>query len=386
VQSRTSASRKIEFLHNSQCLEVESAVQLAVAALDAGAVPNLVEDGLGGTYFIKDKDGDSIAVFKPRDEEPLAPNNPKVHTGGHMGAVGMKHGVLIGEAALNEYAAYLIDSARTPPCLRAGVSPTALVRFAHHLFHDAATKGGVMAGGAGKGGAGSKSGTVLRKVIGKVGSLQRFCRHDCTAEDIGSSSFPVSEIHRIAALDMRLCNTDRHAGNILVVYGAEKEAEEEEGRLGGGRLGGDAKTVSKLVPIDHGYCLSSVQNLQEIVFEWLYWPQAKEAFSPEMAHAIASLDEAEDETLLRRKLPNAMRGECLRTYRVCTCLLKRAVAAGLSPFQIGTMMTRPYTRRNEPPIKSTLEEMVAESLEVALQATYYLKKRAEGTNDARCGY
>lgn len=35
-------------------------------------------DGLGGTYFFMDELGDRAAIVKPCDEEPLAPNNPKV--------------------------------------------------------------------------------------------------------------------------------------------------------------------------------------------------------------------------------------------------------------------------------------------------------------------
>lgn len=40
--------------------------------------PEAATEGLGGTYFFLDETGKKIAIVKPCDEEPLAPNNPKV--------------------------------------------------------------------------------------------------------------------------------------------------------------------------------------------------------------------------------------------------------------------------------------------------------------------
>lgn len=40
--------------------------------------PERAAEGLGGTYFFKDDLGNKVAIVKPCDEEPLAPNNPKV--------------------------------------------------------------------------------------------------------------------------------------------------------------------------------------------------------------------------------------------------------------------------------------------------------------------
>ena len=40
--------------------------------------PERASEGLGGTYFFKDESGSKVAIVKPCDEEPLAPNNPKV--------------------------------------------------------------------------------------------------------------------------------------------------------------------------------------------------------------------------------------------------------------------------------------------------------------------
>lgn len=273
VHQATQAQRKAEFMLNSKCREtreVEGVLQEAVAALDRGCRPNLVEDGLGGTYFIKDRTGHSIAVFKPRDEEALAPNNPKEHAGeAAIGpSKGMKEGIMVGEAALNEYAAFLLDT-MAPPALRAGVCPTALVKMAHSVFH-------------------SKDegrDTVFRAVKDKVGSFQLFAPHDCTAEDIGSSKFPAELVHRIAVLDIRLCNTDRHPGADPPINPSHAHCMYLiflipcfcMGNPGNMLIRETRGNVEAVVPIDHGYALPG--EVGEFEVEWLYWPGAKQPFS-----------------------------------------------------------------------------------------------------------
>lgn len=325
VEKATKASRKVNYLHGSHCREtreVKAVVDDAVAALDRGVKPNLVEDGLGGTYFIKDLEGRTIAVFKPRDEEPLAPNNPKMHAAKGQTS-GLKEGVLVGEAAINEYAAFLLDCT-SDTALRAGVCPTALVSFSHSVFHSAE----------------EDRNSVFRVIKEKVGSFQLFAKHDCTAEDMGPSRFPAELVHRIAALDIRLCNTDRHPGNILV-------------RQNGGE-------VSAMVPIDHGYALPG--RVGEAAFEWLSWPAAKKPFSQAMRREILTIDSDAVETVLKKRI-SVIRPECLVTLRICTALLQRGVEAGLTAFDIGTLMTRPESEEAAAGLTHTrpsvLEELVA---------------------------
>ena len=50
----------------------------------------------------------------------------------------------------------------------------------------------------------------------KIGSLQSYVRNDGCSEDWGASKFNVEDAQRIAILDIRILNQDRHAGNILV--------------------------------------------------------------------------------------------------------------------------------------------------------------------------
>lgn len=43
--------------------------------------PKLTEDGISGSYFLENIDRNKVAIFKPLDEEPYAPNNPKGYVG-----------------------------------------------------------------------------------------------------------------------------------------------------------------------------------------------------------------------------------------------------------------------------------------------------------------
>jgi hypothetical protein len=42
-------------------------------------VPKLTDDGTSGAYRMRTSDKENIAIFKPIDEEPFAPNNPRGH-------------------------------------------------------------------------------------------------------------------------------------------------------------------------------------------------------------------------------------------------------------------------------------------------------------------
>lgn len=294
--------------------------------LYSGQAPKLASEGSGGVYFMKDECGlQNVAVFKPMDEEPMAVNNPRGFSASHFGE-GLKRGTRSGEGAIREVAAYILDHpARTKRSWVkeeevgfAGVPPTAMVRCYHEAFHYNVDQH-----------------KLYRKA--KIGSLQAFVRAFSSCEDMGSSSFPVEEVHKITVLDLRLANTDRNGGNILVCRG-------KDGAL-------------KLVPIDHGYCLP--EKFEECMFEWLYWPQARQPYGHAALAYIETLDAEEDIALLGRSGWN-LRPQCALVLRVSTMLLKKGAAAGLTPFQIGSIMSRVGSLDMKSPIELMLEE--AESL------------------------
>ncbi|XP_073131537.1 phosphatidylinositol 4-kinase gamma 4-like [Henckelia pumila] len=292
--------------------------------LEMGNQPILSSEGSGGTYFMQDSsDQNYISVFKPIDEEPMAVNNPRGLPLSSDGE-GLKKGTRVGEGALREVAAYILDHPIGGPrniCGDekgfAGVPPTVMVKCRHTAFN-------------------YSKGT---QTCDKFGSLQMFVKNCGSCEDMGPRSFPVEEVHKICVLDIRLANVDRHAGNILVQKRGDK-----------GQI--------VLIPIDHGYCLP--QSFDDCTFEWLYWPQARKPFSPSTIAYINSLDTEKDIELLKFHgwdLPH----ECARVFRVSTLLLKKGAERGLSPFGIGSIMCRETVKKG-----SVIERMVQEAQESVL--------------------
>lgn len=282
-----------------------------VKAIKNGVDPIPVHSGLGGAYYFRNKVGESVAIVKPTDEEPFAPNNPKGFIGKALGQPGLKRSVRVGETGFREVAAYLLDYGHF-----ANVPPTALVKITHSIFN---INDGVNCKKANE-----------RKTASKIASCQQFIRHDFDASDHGTSNFPVSDVHRIGILDVRIFNTDRHAGNLLV---------RKLDRVG-------AFGQVELVPIDHGLCLP--ENLEDPYFEWIHWPQASIPFTEYELGYIANLDPVKDSEMLRMELP-MIREACLRVLFLCTIFLKEAAAFGLCLGEIGEMMSREFRSRDEEP-------------------------------------
>jgi len=44
-------------------------------------IPKITEEGISGSYFLENLNRHRVAIFKPLDEEPYAPNNPKGYVG-----------------------------------------------------------------------------------------------------------------------------------------------------------------------------------------------------------------------------------------------------------------------------------------------------------------
>lgn len=204
--------------------EIRDLISSTLDGLDRGSYPVRSSEGTGGAYFMLDAVKNKyLSVFKPIDEEPMAVNNPRGLPLSEDGE-GLKKGTRVGEGAFRECAAYLLDH---PKCGRRSFSgevwgfsrvpPTVLVRCLHRGFNHP------------------------EGVNVKIGSLQMFVENNGSCEDMGPTAFPAEEVHKIAVLDMRMANADRHAGNILVSKGE------------------DGQTM--LIPIDHGYCLPESVSL-----------------------------------------------------------------------------------------------------------------------------
>lgn len=73
-----------------------------------GLNPILIPDGTSGTYKLRDTSRDTVALFKPIDEEAFAPNNQKGYTG-KFGQESFRKGILSGEGSIREVVSYLLD-------------------------------------------------------------------------------------------------------------------------------------------------------------------------------------------------------------------------------------------------------------------------------------
>lgn len=300
-------------------------VQDVIKAIKSGVDPVPVNGGLGGAYNFRNSKGDSVAIVKPTDEEPFAPNNPKGFVGKALGQPGLKRSVRVGETGYREVAAYLLDYDNF-----ANVPPTVLVKVTHSIFNVNSNV--------------HERNSQNPQPVSKIASFQQFIPHDFDASDHGTSSFSVSAVHRIGILDIRIFNTDRHAGNLLV-----KRVESG----GNGRFG---RAIMELIPIDHGLCLP--ENLEDPYFEWIHWPQASIPFSEEELKYIAKLDPVKDSEMLKSKLP-MIREACLRVLVLSTIFLKEAASFGLCLAEIGEMMSREFTGGEEEP--SELEVVCIEA-------------------------
>ncbi|KAJ7945057.1 Phosphatidylinositol 4-kinase gamma 4 [Quillaja saponaria] len=316
-----------------------------VDGLEKGNYPIRSSDGTGGTYFMQDSSGQEyVSVFKPVDEEPMAVNNPRglpISSNGE----GLKRGTKVGQGAVREVAAYILDYPRTGRHLLsgealgfAGVPPTIIVQSLHKGFNHPE-------------GYDHSSRNV------KIGSLQMFMKNYGNCEDIGPGAFPVEEVHKISVLDIRMANADRHAGNILY------------------RKGDQGHTV--LIPIDHGYCLP--ESFEDCTFDWLYWPQARQPYSPDTIDYINSLDAEQDIALLKYygwDVPL----ECARTLRISSMLLKKGVKRGLTPFVIGSIMCR-ETLNHESIIEEIIHEAEDSLLSGMSEAAFF--EAVSGIMDSR---
>lgn len=56
-------------------------IDLARQGFNSGLIPKLTDDGTSGTYEIRSINKEKLCIFKPIDEEPFAPNNPRGHIG-----------------------------------------------------------------------------------------------------------------------------------------------------------------------------------------------------------------------------------------------------------------------------------------------------------------
>ncbi|KAK1933084.1 phosphatidylinositol 3-and 4-kinase family protein [Babesia divergens] len=298
--------------------------------------PKLTMDGTGGTYMLYNKHRKCRAVFKPIDEEAFAPCNPRGYVG-KLSQHGFRAGVLSGEGASREVAAYLLDFAYGSMC---GVPDTTMVEASHPCFKNSCAQ------------------RFLKDVDSgpkwKTGSLQEFIDCKESSGNYNPSLFHVADVHRIGIFDIRVMNLDRNDGNILVMDLRHRHHDGQTGNASGHRY--------KLIPIDHGLILPDVIDVSILDLVWLDWPQAEIPFGKNELKLIFAYDPDKDAERLRKRL--LIRPECLRTMRVTVRLLQIGASMHLNLKQIATIVCR-----TDIDIPSDLEIIIKKAIEQAYKAT-----------------
>jgi hypothetical protein len=252
-----------------------------------------------------------------------------------------KRGARPEESAIKELAAFMLDRKHY-----AGVPRTAAVMMTEQRTLPAQSRGKL-----------------------RMGSLQEFQHHLCSAEDVGSSKFLADEVHLVGLLDVRLCNLDRHLGNLLVRPLRTPIPPSSSNSGQGPRIPKDE--ILALIPIDHGYVLPSFECLSDVWFCWTVWKQAKEPFSERIKNyvlhtlwdpleVVSSLplmleepDAIESKMLLKaRDLVDlemiGIGNESIMTYLVCSIFEREMMEAGRTLFDMAITMQRSVTDIDEP--------------------------------------
>jgi len=298
-------------------------------AMVGGIKPLLADDGTGATYMLRGpSQSKPLAVFKPKDEEAFAPNNPRGYAG-KENSVGLRPGVLSTQQAAREVAAFLLDHKHF-----AGVPQTTLVHAKHEKFVN----------------------PDKHKVDWKIGAFQEFVNSRGTSGDYGMSVFSVSAVHRIGILDVRIVNLDRNDGNLLVSEGKRP----------------------KLIPIDHGLSLPDRLEVYSSDVVWMDWPQAKKPFGQAELDYIRGLNGERDALNIEKQL--GVRRDCLRVLEVTTKLLQLGAEHGLTLHQLGQILYREDPDDGDgTPKPSVLEGIISRCKESALAAIGQSSKTASST-------
>jgi hypothetical protein len=245
------------------------------------------DEGCGGVYFVGRSGRHALGIFKPEDEEFGAENNPKGYNNEERRNPGVPR----------EVAAYQLDQ-----------------RYGGWSRVPATTQ------------------VIATKLSGeeKRGSLQAHVEHIDSAENFGSSMMPTLDTHKIAVLDIRLFNTDRHFANILV----SKQNDN-----------------FRLTPIDHGAILPGCLDLGKARFEWMQFKQSKMPMSSETLSYIEALDIDGDAACLRAL---GIEEESITTMMLSTKVLQLGAQRGLSLWDIGNCMQRDLWTDDLSPLETAI--------------------------------
>jgi len=284
-------------------------------ALRANIPPEKIQlKNITGAYVMKNRLKEPWGIFKPQRQELGGDKNPNWGVWYHHNAE--EFGVPSKTGFLRECAAYLLDKNHF-----ADVPLTVTTHYSHSLLDTSLLKFGSPPDLIGSfqlyvrncysGGQAVHKYEYYSSNLSWPSWLARILPQIklMTWHYLGYPHLAPNEIHKMAILDIRLLNCDRHHDNYLI------------------------DQDYKIHPIDHGLILPC--NAGSIRFDWRYLIQSHVAFSDEELRYIAKLDPEEDAKTLKAAgitIPSIER------MKLSTLLLKECTSRGMTLFQIADLM------------------------------------------------
>uniref|UniRef100_A0A183UXC5 Phosphatidylinositol 4-kinase type 2 n=1 Tax=Toxocara canis TaxID=6265 RepID=A0A183UXC5_TOXCA len=323
-------------------------------AMNAGVRPLRIPSGSSGSYFIRDVNEETIAVFKPKNEEPFAPLNPKWPKFFQRILCFCCFGracLIPNNGYLSETGASLVDEK-----LELHIVPkTRVVKLASPAFFYSRTCWK----------------TKVPKL--KAGSYQLFVHGYVSANSIvpewSKEGRPCPLTHKEAerfkmlfqkmcVLDYVIRNTDRHMDNWLIKYEKNK--------------------VMEIAAIDNGLAFpvkhpETTSRLRPFPFGWAHLSWAKMSWDEDLrAHLLRLLtpqfvQELCDDIKTLFKIYNGTDYQCLQLWNLRMALLAREPPAEMVKRPL-LLVSRKYHRR--PPTndwnKSFNDVVVFDALEAII--------------------
>lgn len=265
-------------------------------AIGNGVNPERISQGSSGSYFVKDSNRKTIAVFKPKDEEPYGRLNPKWTKWMHKLCCPCCFGrscLVPNQGYLSEAGASLVDEK-----LQLNIVPkTRVVKIASDSFNYLKI---------------DREKSRVKKIVSdrfpqvgrhfsriglkpKVGSLQMFVESykdaDYWLRRFENEQLPDStlqefqlQFERLVVLDYIIRNTDRGNDNWLIRYDKsdlEESSPEEQWSL-------VKPPTIKIAAIDNGlaFPFKHPDSWRAYPYYWAWLPQAKKPFSSHTCNLV----------------------------------------------------------------------------------------------------
>ncbi|KAL5022304.1 hypothetical protein ScPMuIL_001459 [Solemya velum] len=274
--------------------DFQETIRKAEEAIDEGIYPERIYQGSSGSYFVKNCDMKTIAVFKPKDEEPYGQLNPKWTKWMHKLCCPCCFGrscLVPNQGYLSESGASLVDQK-----LQLNIVPkTKVVKLASETFNYSAID---RAKSRTKSMISERYPNVGRRFhrLGlppKSGSFQLFVNSfkdaDYWLRRFDSESLPESSakrfqhlFERLVVLDYIIRNTDRGNDNWLIRYEIAKSSTTDS----------DWSLVENpeisIAAIDNGlaFPFKHPDEWRAYPYHWAWLPQAKLPFSQEIKDLV----------------------------------------------------------------------------------------------------